>query len=207
MTTETWTHRLARPLVRPLVGTGVTPNHLTTLRLLTGLAGCAGFLSGDYTWQAWGGVAWVLSVFLDCADGELARIGNMMTARGHAYDFTVDLFINAIVFLAIGIGLRESWLGPWAILLGAVASLSVFLSSYLSEAIEKRQPTGTKAYEAKFGFEPDDAMFVFGPLAWLDWFSPVLVAAAVAATAVALVTAWRLQRLVARQDSKGMPHP
>ncbi len=204
---DTWTHRLARPCVRPLVGTGVTPNHITTLRLATGIIGCIGFLHGDYVWQAWGGVAWVLSVFLDCADGELARIGNMMTSRGHAYDFGVDLVVNSIVFLAIGIGLRNSWLGPWAIGLGAVAAVSVFLSSYLSEEIERFEATGKKAYSAAYGFEPDDAMFLFGPLAWLDWFAPLLVGAAIGSTAVMAVTAWRLRRLMAVQRTRGVPRP
>ena len=31
--TPTWAHRFARLLVRPLAHTGLTPNHLTTLRL------------------------------------------------------------------------------------------------------------------------------------------------------------------------------
>ena len=41
MSGASWTHLMARPLVRPLIGTRVRPNHLTTLRLLTGLAACA----------------------------------------------------------------------------------------------------------------------------------------------------------------------
>ncbi len=41
-----WTHLLARPLVRPMIGTRIRPNHLTTLRLLSGLAACACFASG-----------------------------------------------------------------------------------------------------------------------------------------------------------------
>ena len=36
-----WTHRLARLLVRPLVGTPITPYHLTTARLVTGVAACS----------------------------------------------------------------------------------------------------------------------------------------------------------------------
>ncbi len=40
---NSWTHRLARRLVRPLVGTWITPNHLTTLRLVTALGACAAF--------------------------------------------------------------------------------------------------------------------------------------------------------------------
>lgn len=205
MTQSTWTHRLARPCVRPLVGTGVTPNHITTLRLLTGLFACFAFATGDRSWQVWGGLVWVISVFLDCADGELARIGNMMSPKGHVYDYTVDISINSLVFLAIGIGARGSLLGGWAIALGAVACVSVFLASYLSEALEKRQGTGAKAYSGAFGFEPDDALFLFGPLAWLDWFLPVLIGAAVGATIAMAVTAWRLRCLIVRQNSNGAP--
>ena len=36
MSHHTWLHRIVRPAVRPLVGTAVTPNHLTALRLITG---------------------------------------------------------------------------------------------------------------------------------------------------------------------------
>jgi len=43
MAYDSWTHRLARWMVRPLAGGPVTPNHLTTLRLLTALAACAAF--------------------------------------------------------------------------------------------------------------------------------------------------------------------
>mgnify|MGYP004235791125 CR=1 FL=1 len=38
-----WDQRIARFLVRPLVHTRVTPNHITSLRLLSGLAACGCF--------------------------------------------------------------------------------------------------------------------------------------------------------------------
>src|SRR6266852_4158989 len=50
-----WSHRLARILVRPLVGSGVTPNHLTTLRLGTGLLACVALLPADGASVWWGG--------------------------------------------------------------------------------------------------------------------------------------------------------
>ena len=40
--------RAVRWLIRPLVGTRVTPNHLTTLRLLVGLTGVALIASDGY---------------------------------------------------------------------------------------------------------------------------------------------------------------
>ena len=53
MTGDSWTHKLANPLVRRLIGTGVTPNHLTTLRLITGLIACGLFdvTNGEVTCQ------------------------------------------------------------------------------------------------------------------------------------------------------------
>jgi hypothetical protein len=69
-----WTHRLVRIAVRPLVGTPVTPNHLTMLRLVTRLLACAALLPGETSWNWWAGWLWLLSAFLDRADGELARI-------------------------------------------------------------------------------------------------------------------------------------
>ena len=45
---RTWDARLARRLVTPLVNTWVTPNHLTTLRLLIGLAGALCLAHGGF---------------------------------------------------------------------------------------------------------------------------------------------------------------
>ena len=191
----TWTHLLARPVVRPLVGTVVRPNHLTTLRLLTGIAACIAFALGTRAGMWWGGGLWLVSAFLDRADGELARIGNMMSPGGHRYDYLADVWVNTLFFMAIGLGLRNSWLGAWSILLGAISAVSILLGSLFSEWLEHRSPTGTKSIPGKWGFDPDDALYLMGPLAWLGWLSPILVGASVGATAVMIITGVRLLRL------------
>jgi phosphatidylserine synthase len=98
---DTWTHAAARWMIRPLVGTGVTPNHLTTLRLLTGIAACIGIALGTPAGNAWGGALWLVSAFLDRADGELARVGNMMSAAA------VCSTLMAGVILARYLGLKR----------------------------------------------------------------------------------------------------
>ena len=188
-------YRLARPLVRPLVGTGITPNHLTTLRLLTGLVACALLMVGDPQLTWWAGWAWLLTVFLDAADGELARVGNMSTPGGHVYDYTVDNVVNSAFFLAAGIGLRGSSLGTWAIVLGAVAGVSVLLSSFWSEAIERRLGTGEKAYSGALGFDLEELLYLMAPLAWLGWLLPIVIGAAIGGSVMMIVTGWRLWRL------------
>jgi archaetidylinositol phosphate synthase len=191
----TWTHLLARPVVRPLVGTAVRPNHLTTLRLLTGFAACVGFALGTRSGMWWGGGLWLVSAFLDRADGELARIGNMMSPEGHRYDFLADVSVNTIFFVAIGFGLRNSWLGFWSIPLGLISGASILLASMFSEWLERGSPIGAKGIAGKWGFDPDDALYLMGPLAWLGWLSPILVGTSVGATAVMIITGIRLQRM------------
>jgi phosphatidylglycerophosphate synthase len=190
-----WTHLLARFFVRPLVGTWVRPNHLTTLRLLAGAAACVLLARGTTSGRAWGGAVWLFSAFLDRADGELARIGNMMSRGGHTYDYYADTAVNAGFFIAIGIGLRHSWIGQWSLVLGLLTGLSMFLCSVFAEWLELRSPPGTRAYSGKWGFDPDDALYLMGPLAWLGWLGPVLIGASVGATAMMLITGVRLLRL------------
>ena len=200
-----WTHKMARPLIRPLIGTGVRPNHLTTLRLITGLAACACFALGTPAGMGWGGVIWLVSAFLDRADGELARIGNMMSPGGHLYDYYSDNLVNVVFFMAIGVGLRHSWLGGWAIPLGVLSGVSLFLCNIFSEWLERRSPPDTRAYAGKWGFDPDDALYLMGPFAWLGWLSPILVGAALGTTGMMLLTGVRLWRM--RRTPVPVPAP
>lgn len=191
----TWTHLMARPLVRPLIGTWVRPNHLTTLRLLTGVAACAALALGTRVGMWWGGGLWLVSAFLDRADGELARLGNLMSPGGHRYDYYADVLVNTLFFIACGFGLRSSWLGGWAIPLGLISGIAILLGSLFAEWLELRSPPGTKAYAGKWGFDPDDALYLMGPLAWLGWLAPILIGASVGATVMMLITSVRLVRV------------
>lgn len=199
---ESWTHRAARPLVRLLLGTWVRPNHLTTLRLLTGLAACAAFAVGSRAGMVWGGVIWVISAFLDRADGELARIGKLATPGGHVYDYYADVAVNTLLFLALGAGLRHSWLGAASLPLGVLSAGSILLASLFAEWLERRSPPGTRAWSGRFGFDPDDALYLFGPLAWLDWLAPILIGAALGGAIMMVLTGLRLWQL---RRTRGSP--
>jgi phosphatidylglycerophosphate synthase len=196
---------MARPLVRPMIGTRIRPNHLTTLRLLSGLAACACFADGGHAAVISGGALWLVSAFLDRADGELARLGKLMSPGGHRYDYYSDIAINSLFFAAIGIGLRHGWLGSWSVPLGLIAALSMVIVSIVSERIEQLGPPNTRAYSGRGGFDPDDALYLIGPLAWLGWLSPVLIGAAIFATIIMVITAIRLRRMSAKYDPAEIP--
>jgi len=198
-----WTHRLARLLVRPLVGSGVTPNHLTTLRLVTGVLACAALIPADGAWLWWAGWLWLASALLDRADGELARIGNMSTPGGHRYDYLVDNAVNSGFFVALGLGLRESAWGGVAVALGLCTGAALYLSAYWSEELERLEGFGRKAYSGAFGFDFDDMLYLLAPIVWLGWRAQLLVGACLGATFMMLLTGWHLWRRARRRAHVG----
>jgi len=191
---RTWSHRLALIFVRPLVNTPITPNHLTTIRLITGLAACICFAVGDRELAIWGGWIWTLSTFLDRADGELARVSGKTSPWGHRYDMICDSAITSLFFVAGGVGLRDTDFGVWAIVMGVIGGLSVLMAEFFAEQIDKRNDDPTNsAYPGIAGFDFDDVLYLFAGVVWLDWMAPFVVGASVGAPAFALLTwvKWR----------------
>lgn len=189
---SSWTHWLARLLVRPLVHTRVTPNHLTTLRLITGLGAVALFATGSRAGEVWGGVLWVLSAFLDRADGELARISGKTSHLGHVYDLWVDVAVNALLFVGIAIGAGQAAYGGYALVLGVLAGGSI---AFIFWIVMRVQAEEAEAFAGRGGFDPDDALYLIGPVAWLGWLQPLLLIAAIGAPAFALWALWQHRSL------------
>ena len=193
MSHNTWIHRSVRVLVRPMVRTPVTPNHLTALRLVTGLAAAAAFAVGEELWQYYGAALFFLSILLDRADGELARLGGKTTSWGHAFDRVSDMVCEVLVFVGIGIGLRESILGPWSILMGIVAGAAVALIFFLFLRVEMRAGQAAAETQALAGFDPDDAMVIVPLAIVLGGSVPLLVAATVGTPVAAVYFYWHLR--------------
>tara|TARA_B100001996_G_C18461068_1_gene516084 strand:- start:25 stop:606 length:582 start_codon:yes stop_codon:yes gene_type:complete len=183
---DSWTHKIARICVLPLINTSISPNHITVIRLITGLLACAAFAS---KLNILGGIFWLISTFLDRADGELARISGKSTEWGHKFDYYCDTFITALFFIAIGINLRDNLSGYWSISLGICAALGVIFTEVYAEIIDqKKQSTGEKAYPGIMGFDFDDILYLFAPIVWLNWHLPFLIGASIGAPAFAIFT-------------------
>ncbi|HTV97367.1 MAG TPA: CDP-alcohol phosphatidyltransferase family protein [Steroidobacteraceae bacterium] len=195
---DTWSHAAARALVRPLVGTAIRPNHITAVRLVTGAAACALLAIGGTRAELWSGVLWLISAFLDRADGELARLGQMKSRAGHLFDYYTDVLLNAAFFLAAGINLWHGAPGAWGLLAGFITAGSMLACCLLSEAYENRVATGARVWEGGFGFQPDDALYLLPLFVWLHWLAPVVVAAAVVTSLIASIIAVRYVRLERR---------
>ena len=201
MVGDSWTHKIARVCILPLVNTPITPNHLTTVRLITGVAACSLFAIGSTEWNLYGGFLWILSAFMDRADGELARVSGKISTWGHKYDYFSDVVVTALFFFGIGIGLRDSALlninlGLWTIVMGITASAGVITAEIFAEIIDQSQKdTGEKAYAGFAGFDFDDVIYLFAPVVWLNLHLPFLIGASVGAPLFALLTWFRFKKL------------
>ncbi len=194
MSDNTWMHRGVRVLVRPLAGTAVTPNQLTSARLLTGLGAATAFATGVDAWMNAGGALFLLSMLLDRADGALARMTGKTSRFGRYYDILADACCDVAALAAIGVALSGGALGALAILLGLIAGLSVAAIFYLIVRMEQDLGEGGGAVAGFAGFDPDDAMVLIPVALWLGYGEALLVAAAALAPLSALCIALGFKR-------------
>ncbi|MDX1513563.1 MAG: CDP-alcohol phosphatidyltransferase family protein [Gammaproteobacteria bacterium] len=206
MSHDTWIHRAVRVMVRPLVDTPVTPNHLTTARLVTGLGAAAGFAAGSDTAVLAGAALFLLSMLFDRADGELARLSGKTSRFGHFYDIATDAVCDTAVLVGVGVGLRHGAFGAWAIPMGIAAGLSVAWIFHLIVKTEHRYGEGSGAFSAGWGFDPDDSMVLI-PLAMVAGYGEALLLASVVCAPVAAVLVYLSFRRRRRKARTGGPAP
>jgi archaetidylinositol phosphate synthase len=200
-----WDARLARWLVAPLRDSWVAPNHLTTVRLLVGLASAAAFIPGSYGWSNAAALLLVLSNFLDHTDGELARITGKSSRLGHLYDLGSDAVVTIAVFVAIGLGIEDP---PGKILDistldGAIAGGAVALIFFLRMRIEEMAGKSATRQGSLAGFETEDALYLFPLITLFHGLETMLVAASVVAPLYAAWTVVEYRRAARRSQSQG----
>jgi archaetidylinositol phosphate synthase len=180
--TKPWDAKLAYYLVLPLKDTWVTPNFLTTVRLVTGLVAVACIAwDSSYFWQNVGATFFVLSAFIDHTDGELARLSGKSSKWGHQYDLISDAVILLGLFLAIGYSCRDSILGMQSIPISIVASIAVSGIFYLTNEMELRLGKEAAAQPSLGGFEAEDILYLFPLVTIFQGSVPFLIAAAIGA--------------------------
>jgi phosphatidylglycerophosphate synthase len=184
-----WDARLARWLVTPLRGTPLTPNHLTTLRLVTGLASAAAFWRGSYGWSNLAGALLVISNLLDHADGEFARLTGAFSRLGHLYDLTSDAVVTTLLFIAIGAGV-DTWpsylSGSPPVVFGAVAGSAIAFIFYIRMRIESLAGRGATRQASVAGFETEDILYLIPLVTLGHGLVALLIAAGVCAPLYAI---------------------
>jgi phosphatidylglycerophosphate synthase len=205
-----WDARLGRRLVTPLKDSWVTPNHLTTVRLIVGVAGALAFTPGTWGWTNLAALLVIVSNFLDHTDGELARISGKTSRIGHLYDLASDALVTILLFCCIGIGVAASGarsmpFGVPAALLGTVAGAAVALIFYLRMRIEEMLGKAGTRQGSMAGFETEDILYLLPLVTLFSGLTPFLIAASVGAPLFALLVVVDFFR-VTRRSAPALPN-
>ncbi len=140
---EEWVDLLLyRPLgfavAYPLSFTPVTPNQVTLLSTLAGVAGGVCIWLGKHDMMVWGALLYLFSNVLDCTDGQLARLTRKFSPFGRIFDGVADYIVGLAFFSAIGFALQpasySNWLW-WSLVLAGVA-LTAFQGMFLNHVRE-----------------------------------------------------------------------
>jgi phosphatidylglycerophosphate synthase len=116
---------LAFGLVKLLRPTPVTPNQVTFVSLVLGLASGACYWQGEAGWLLSGAILLFLTNTIDCADGMLARVRGGGSLTGYLFDGLVDYTTNTAVLVGMLHGLHVQGIGPaWIWLVGVPGGLS-----------------------------------------------------------------------------------
>jgi hypothetical protein len=122
---DVWVHRpVAYVLSRLLYPTPISPNLVTFISILFGLAGGAALVMSFPGHMIVAGACIFWSAVLDCADGQLARMRGTSSAFGRMLDGSADMIVAGAVVVG-----STYWLGakfshtPW--LAGVVVALAV----------------------------------------------------------------------------------
>ena len=166
-----WDYRVARIVARPLARAGVHPNMVTSAGMVMGLAAGALFAAGGHHTADWAALLFVLAAFADHVDGEVARLTGKCSRFGHYYDHIAAVVSYSAMFIGVGIGHSGSY-GSLAVIAGFLSGLAV--ATIMSVRLKISVDEGGEAIRQPnvLGFEPEDTLYIVGPLTWLDQLTP-----------------------------------
>lgn len=196
-------NRIALVIARGLAHTPVSPNAVTTVVLLLGLAAGVLFATGERWLVHLAPVPFMLAMLGDHIDGNLARLTGRGSIFGHYFDHAAMASTYTAMFVGAGIGLTSGWLGDWAIHLGIVAGLSVAAIFSLRIGVEIKAGKEYVEQPNFMGFEPEDTLYIVGPVTWLGFLGPFVIAAGIGTPLFLLYVLWQSRRQVADAGRKG----
>lgn len=96
--------RASKPLTRIALRLGMSPNAITSVSFVIGIAAAAAFSRGELPWMVVGALLLQLSLVVDCVDGEVARATRKFTALGAWLDASTDRVKEFAAYAGLAIG-------------------------------------------------------------------------------------------------------
>ncbi len=187
---------------RIFLAAGFSPNVITIIATLIGLAAAAGFGVGTYSTGIMAALLFQLAAIIDCCDGEVARLTFTESPFGAWLDITMDNVVHMAIIAGIAVGsyLRMAGSdGAWIPLaLGSAAVLGNGLSFWLVTRAQKiKSSSGWKTpvqaawsdFMLKHVASRDFSVIVliFAVIGKLEWF---LGLAAIGSVVFSLLMLW-----------------
>lgn len=192
-------------VVKVFAGTRVTPNQLTLISSVIGLAAGAAYLGATRGWFIAAGFLVMLSSVFDCADGQLARLKGL----GSRYGAYLDLFFDRITDFAAIAGVAVGWARysqkPFYLAFGLLTCALYFLEVNLYYILNQYTQTAKTGESAEGRGLAITLFFVTSLAARLDWLIYGLFAYSTINIAIKVVRFLRLGRARPEAPLPGKP--
>ena len=148
---KTITRFFSRQLTRLFLKTPLSPNMITILSLFIGLMSAVFFLQGTHENSIIGAGLLLLSAWIDCTDGEVARLKFSESKIGGKLDILCDNLVHFSVFFAIGMGLYQSTENNIFMFFGLFAVFGSLVSFLIlsSSIIDKKEKVSANTVDLK----------------------------------------------------------
>lgn len=116
-----------------LLKTGITPNQISVLSFIIGLAGASLFFFGEYFYLILGGIIVHIHSIVDGCDGEIARLKLRRTKYGGYLDSFLDRYVDAAIILGLTYGYWSISGDSMIWIMGFAAIIGSFINTYTGE--------------------------------------------------------------------------
>lgn len=185
--------RIARRVARILAHTPLTPNMVTASSIAVGLSAALLLARGD-GWIHLGAALFVVAVWMDHVDGELARQTDRTSTFGHYFDHAAAMTNYVAGFVGAGFGLRHGFLGEWGPILGVTSGVAIASIMSVRLHMEIRDGRDSVRQTVRGGFEIEDTLYVLAPITWLHALPYFILAAGIGAPIFLLYVVWEASR-------------
>ena len=192
--------RLAKFAARGLARLPVTPNMVTGTSILVGVLAAGLFAQGGAV-AYWGAGVFVVVVWMDHVDGELARQTGTTSEFGHYFDHAAAMLNYVMMFVGAGFGLSEGIVGISGLLLGIGAGIGVAAIMSVRVYAEERISRSFVKQTVRAGFEIEDVLYIVAPITWVGLLDYFILLAGIGAPLFLLYVIWDCRREMRHQGN------